>query len=123
MVAKEFEDRKNILYRYFHHPKWKIDDEDSEWEYKYYKGRKNLEELKNALQIVFDPSEYTLLSESYFRNAKEEIIGGSVTCSFWITSNMNGIWQGSGESEVFVKFTLTRYGYFYNQGQTAESVK
>lgn len=123
MYASEFNERKNILYRYFKHPRWNDKCDDSEWDVKYYKGRKNLEELRLALNIVFGSEDITIIEARNFKNNDGEIIGGTIICSFYIAANFNGFWQGEGSSYIYVAFTLARHGYFYTQSSSLDYLK
>lgn len=117
MTSSEFNERKEILYRYFHHPRWEYKGDDG-WEFEYYKGKKNVEELEAAINIVFSSSEVDILEKHWFYNNDHEIIGGTIICSIYVAPNFNGINQGSGiGKDCYVAFTLARYGFFYNQSE------
>lgn len=120
MLSSEFNERKDILYRYFHHPKWEYKGDDG-WECEYYKGRKNREELENAINIVFSSSEADIIERRWFYNNDKEIIGGTIICSVYISPNFNGLNQGSGIGyDIYIVFNLTRYGFFYDQSEDLE---
>lgn len=114
MVSSEFNKRKEILDRYFCHPRWTYKGDD-DWEYEYYKGKRNLQELEYALNIVFDECEMSIIEKRYFKNNDGEIIGGTIVCSFDVAANFNGIYQGSDIGTCYLAFTLVRYGFLYNQ--------
>lgn len=115
MTSSEFNERKSILYRYFHHPKWKYKGDDG-WDYEYYKGKKNIEELENAINIVFSLSEAEIIEKHWFYNNEKRIIGGTIICNIFVSPDFNGINQGSGVgTDFYIAFTLSRFGFFYNQ--------
>lgn len=123
MTSSEFNERKSILYRYFQHPKWEYKGDDG-WEYEYYKGKKNIEELENAINIVFSSSEAEIIEKHWFCNDDKEIIGGTIICSIFVSPNFNGINQGSGEGkDIYISFTLSRFGFFYNQSCDLEILR
>lgn len=123
MTSSEFNERKLILCRYFRHPKFKYKGYDDEWEYEYFKGKKNREELINAINIVFDDNEITIHKKKWFYNNDNKIIGGTVICSIFVSPDFNGINQGSGMGDYcYVAFTLARYGFFYNQSNNIETL-
>ena len=51
MVSSEFNKRKEILSNYFRHPRWSYHGED-DWEFEYYKGKRNMQELEAALKEI-----------------------------------------------------------------------
>ena len=57
MVSSEFNKRKEIISNYFRHPRW-IYHGENDWDFEYYKGKRNMQELEAALKIVFG-DEYT----------------------------------------------------------------
>ena len=122
MISSEFNCRKEIIYRYFHHTRWNYKGDDG-WEYEYYKGKKNLEELENAINIVFDSTEVEIIHKCWFYNDKNEIVGATVICDFDIIANFNGINQGEDSGKVYVAFTLARFGFFYKQSSDLELLK
>jgi hypothetical protein len=119
LVSSEFNRRKDILWRYFHHDRWICKDND-EWEYEYYKGKGNLKELETAINIVFDTDELSILENRWFKNDDNEIIGATIICELYVSADFNGINQGSGGSDCFMAITLARHGFFFNQSQSYE---
>lgn len=122
MISSEFNCRKEILYRYFQHPRWEYKGDDC-WEFEYYKSKKNIEELENAINIVFDTTEVEIINKSWFYNNDKEIIGATLICDFDIAADFNGINQGEGSGKVYVAFTLTRFCFFHNQSSDLEVLK
>lgn len=115
LLSSEFNERKDILNRYFEHPRWTYKGDDG-WKYEYYKGKKNLEELENAINIVFSPSEATIIERKWYYNDNKEIIGGTILVNIYISPNFNGLNQGSGNGENFyIAFTLCRFAFFWNK--------
>lgn len=123
MTSSEFNERKDIMYRYFQHPRWECKDND-DWEYEYYKGKKNVEELENAINIVFSTSEAEIIEKHWFYNDDKEIIGGVIICTIFVSPDFNGINQGSGSgSDIYIAFTLSRFGFFYNQSNNLVALR
>lgn len=73
LLSSEFNERKDILNRYFEHPRWTYKG-DNGWKYEYYKGKKNIEELENAINIVFSPSEATIIEKNGFIMIKKKLL-------------------------------------------------
>lgn len=122
MTSTEFNQRKDILYRYFQHPRWEYKGDD-DWEYEYYKGKNNLKELENAIHIVFSSSEAEIVDKYWFFNDDKEIIGGIIVCTVFVSPDFNGINQGSGMGrDIYISFTLCRFGFFYNQSTDLQSL-
>ena len=122
MKSSEFNNRKEIVDRYFRHPRWECKNND-DWEYEYYKGKRNIEELENAINIVFD-FEANIIEKCWLYNSEKEIVGGTIICSFYVSPDFNGINQGSGLGEdVYVAFNLARYGFFYNQSDNLKDLR
>jgi hypothetical protein len=75
MKSSEFYNRKKNLVKYFlNEEKWSI---NKYGEFEYYKGKRNLRELRFILDLVFG-DEMKILSEIYEKDDKGKIIGGSI---------------------------------------------
>jgi len=121
LVSSEFNRRKDIIWRYFHHDRW-ICKNDDEWEYEYYKGKGNMKELESAINIIFDKDEAEIKENRWFRNDENEIIGATIICELYVSADFNGRNQGSGGSDCFIAFTLAYHGFFYNQSHTMDAL-
>ncbi|MFB0831514.1 hypothetical protein ACEU2D_18165 [Brevibacillus laterosporus] len=118
MKTTEFNERMQNLFNYFtNKEKWK----ENNGEFIYFKGKRNLIELKFILELVFGYG-LKILSKSYFRNNDNKIIGGSIICKIYVDADFNGLHQGTGGANVFVCFTLTENAYLVNQASTLEGV-
>ena len=73
MVSSEFNRRKEIISAYFKHPRWSYKGED-DWEYEYYKGKRNMAELEEVIKIVFNESECEILDRQWFENEREGLL-------------------------------------------------
>lgn len=117
MNSTQYNERLMMIYRYFKNEyKWKTNDEG---EQTYYKGKKNLKELKFIVNVIFD-DELEILKEAFFFNNEGSIIGGTLTGKIYVDADSNGMYQGTGGSRIFVKFFLCETAYFTNQSQTLE---
>ncbi|MCR8994605.1 hypothetical protein [Brevibacillus laterosporus] len=119
MKTTEFNERTRNLYNYFtNREKWK---ENNEGDFIYYKGKRNLIELKFILELVFG-DRLKIISKSYFRNNDNKIIGGSIIGKIYVDADFNGLHQGTKGADVFVSFILTENAYFRNQSSTLKGV-
>lgn len=120
MNATEFAERRKNLFNYFNNQeKWK---ENEFGEFVYYKGKRNLKELKFLLQLVFG-DDLEILVEDFFKNYDEEIIGGSISGKIFVDADFNGMRQGTNGADVFIKFTLVENAYFNNQASSLETLQ
>ena len=121
MVSSEFNKRKEIISNYFRHPRW-IYHGENDWDFEYYKGKRNMQELEAALKIVFG-DEYTVYDKRWFKNNDGEIVGATILCGFYVGADFNGVNQGTGGGDCYVSFNLCRYGFFYNQSSNLDYLK
>ncbi|WP_103108582.1 hypothetical protein [Brevibacillus reuszeri] len=120
MRSSDFNDRTAMLYKYFTNDyRWKTNNHG---DYIYYKGKRNLRELKFIISVVFD-YQLEILKEEYFMNGSDEVIGGSLICSCFVEADFNGINQGTAGAHVFIKFTLWENGYFTTQASSLEGLE
>ncbi|WCK57655.1 hypothetical protein PP175_26840 (plasmid) [Aneurinibacillus sp. Ricciae_BoGa-3] len=120
MNSNQFTERMKMIYRYFNNQhKWKRNEEG---ELNYYKGKKNLKELKFIVNVIFD-EEFEVMKESFFLNNEDSIIGGTLIGKIYVDADFNGMNQGTGGSWLFVQFTLCETAYFTNQSQTFERLE
>ncbi|RNB59469.1 hypothetical protein EDM57_04830 [Brevibacillus gelatini] len=120
MNTKEFEQRKRNLSQYFRNrEKWKENDEG---ELVYYKGKRNLKELKFILQLVFG-DELEIISEDYYMNFENQVIGGSITGKIFVDADFNGAYQGTRGSDVYIRFTLIETAYFCDQSSSLDGLQ
>ncbi|WP_010499998.1 hypothetical protein [Paenibacillus elgii] len=119
MNSTEFEKRKSNLYHYLTNTeKWK---ENEFGELTYYKGKRNLKELRYLLELVFG-GDMEIISEEFIRNYDEDIIGGSITLRIYVDADFNGWNQGSSGADVFMKFSLVENAYYSNQSSSLEGL-
>ncbi|MCY9738138.1 hypothetical protein M5X17_31085 [Paenibacillus alvei] len=117
MRTLEFESRKNNLGRYFNNEnKWKRNEEG---DFIYYKGKRNLKELKYIIELMFGDV-MTIISEDYFKTEQGKVIGGSIIGKVYVNAEMNGMYQGTAGADVYIRFTLWEHGYFTNQASQVE---
>jgi hypothetical protein len=112
MKSSEFNERKGNIGKYFNNDeKWK---ENEYGELEYYKGKRNLIELKYVLELVFG-DKIEILKEEYLKNNEDKIVGGSITCQIYVDADFNGMNQGTMGADVFITFNLFENSYSYNQ--------
>ena len=110
MNSTEFRSKLDILNRYFQHSRFECKCNE-DFEFQYHKGKKNLAELHEAIEIVFS-DEYLLLNTKYITDLDKKIVGATMTCSFYIDADFNGFSQGTAGANCTVQFSLARYGYW-----------
>ncbi|PZT57374.1 hypothetical protein [Paenibacillus silvae] len=118
MNSMEFESRKGNLRAYFLSDKFK---ENEFGDKIYYKGKRNLKELKYILDLVFGDA-YEIISEAYIQNNLRDKIGGSITCKVYVDADHNGFNQGKAGDDAYVRFNLTENAYYVEQAQTIEGL-
>ena len=108
----QFEKAKDRLSEYFRNKKkWKTDECG---EFIYYKGKRNLSELEFALQLAIG-DDMEIISTEYCRNAKGDVIGGSIVGRIFVDADFNGWNQGTEGANVFIRFTLCETAYYIGQ--------
>ncbi|MGG4499037.1 hypothetical protein [Brevibacillus reuszeri] len=120
MKSSDFNERTTMLYKYFTNDyRWKT---NKHGDYIYYKGKRNLKELKFIVSVVFD-YQLEILKEEFFMNGSDEIIGGTLICRCYVEADFNGINQGTAGANVFIKFTLWENGYFTTHASSLEGLE
>ncbi|MCP1184974.1 hypothetical protein [Paenibacillus sp. 1781tsa1] len=118
MNSMDFEARKGNLRTYFLSDKFK---ENELGERVYYKGKRNLKELKYILDLVFG-DDYEIINETYLQNSLSKEIGGYITCKMYVDADFNGFNQGAAGDNVFARFNLTENAFYMEQAQTIEGL-
>lgn len=75
-------------------------------DYKYWKGRRNLPNLKEVIDLVFgEEAEY--IHKGYFKNNENEIVGGCVVIAVMKHPSFNGMHQSDfPPHDVYYSFIL-----------------
>ncbi|MFX3643348.1 MAG: hypothetical protein ACE3L7_32650 [Candidatus Pristimantibacillus sp.] len=118
MNSREYEEKKQNLRNYFNSDKFR---ENEIGERVYYKGRRNLKELKYILDLVFG-EDYTVITESPLKNETGTMIGGFITCKIYVSADFNGFHQGTAGAYVYTRFNLIENAYYLEQSQTIEGL-
>lgn len=118
MNFREYEEKKQNLRNYFHSDKFK---ENKLGERVYYKGKKNLKELRYILDLVFGDN-YTVITEGVLKSETDQQIGGFITCKIYVASDFNGFHQGTAGDYVYTRFNLIENAYYLEQSQTIEGL-
>ena len=120
MFASDFDNKKESISKYFHNTyKWKSKNED--WEYQYYKGKKNLQELEFIVDVIFG-NDLSVIKTKYIYDCENELIGASLIGSVEVSADFNGMKQGLGKAIIYIMFSLSQYEYWYNQSDKIEGL-